>query len=208
MELLLASAAKPFAISALVLIGLIVIELVTMTIGNPMSMWFDTDGHHGGEHGSLFGVLDWLNAGRVPLMILIMLALGAFSLVGFVVVGVARVMLIPLPAFAASGIAIVLAIPVMRWSSRALSRIIPGDETYAVDEAEFIGRTGEVTMGPLDQGLPGRVKLRDSHGNWHFPRARAAKGHGPLAVGSIVLLVDRDGSAFLAVPAPEELIKS
>jgi hypothetical protein len=206
MTLLLAPEAQPFAISALILLGLIAIELISMVIGHPMSQWFDHSGHPEGDgHGSLFGALDWLNAGRVPLMILIMLALGAFALVGFVIVGVARMLFIPVPAIVSSAAALAVAVPVVRSTSRAISRIIPRDETYAVDDADFVGRTAEVTMGPLDDGLPGRVKLRDSHGNWHFPRARAAKGHGPMAVGSIVLLVDREGSAFLAVPAPDDL---
>ena len=42
-----------------------------------------------------------------------------------------------------------------------------------MENADLVGRTAEVTVGPLDDGLPGRVKLRDAHGNWHFPRARA-----------------------------------
>jgi membrane protein implicated in regulation of membrane protease activity len=209
MELLLAPAAKPFTIAALILLGLVVAEIGTMVVGNPMSQWFDHSGHPEGDgHGSLFGALDWLNAGRVPLMILIMLALGAFALIGFAMVGVTRMLFLPLPAIVASGIALVLTIPVLRTSSRALARIMPRDETYAVEEEDLVGRTAQVTVGPLDDGLPGRVKLRDSHGNWHFPRARAAKGHGPMAVGSTVLLVDREGSAFLAIPVPDELVKS
>jgi membrane protein implicated in regulation of membrane protease activity len=196
MELLLAPAAKPFTIAALILFGLVVAEIGTMVVGNPMSQWFDHSGHPEGDgHGSLFGALDWLNAGRVPL-------------IGFAVVGVARMLLLPLPAIVTSGIALVLTVPVLRTSSRALARIMPRDETYAVEEEDLVGRTAQVTVGPLDDGLPGRVKLRDSHGNWHFPRARAAKGHGPMAVGSTVLLVDREGSAFLAIPVPDELVKS
>ena len=207
MELLLAPAAKPFAIASLILCGLIAVEMISMIIGHPMSQWFDHSGHPEGDgHGSLFGALDWLNAGRVPLMILIMLALGAFALTGFIIVAAARMLLIPLPAIVSSAIALAVTVPVVRSTSRAISRIIPRDETYAVDEGDFIGRTAEVTVGPLDEGLPGRVKLRDAHGNWHFLRARAAKGQSPMAVGSTVLLVDREGSAFLAVPAPDDLL--
>lgn len=207
MTLLLAPEAQPFAIAALILCGLIAVELISMFIGNPMSQWFDHSGHPEGEgYSSLFGALDWLNAGRVPLMILIMLALGSFALTGFAITAVARGILFPLPAPVTSLLALAAALPTVRATSRWVSLIIPRDETYAVDESDFVGRTAEVTMGPLDQGLPGRVKLRDAHGNWHFPRARAAKGQAPMAVGSTVLLVDREGSAFLAVPAPDDLL--
>jgi YqiJ-like protein len=205
MDLLLAPEARPFAIATLILVGLIGVEMIALLIGASASHWFgkaaDT---HGDTHFGNF--LDWLNAGRVPLLVLIMLALGAFAAVGFALEAVARAVLIPLPAFVASVIAVAAAVPVVRSTSRAIAHIVPRDETYAVDPADFVGRTAEVTMGPLDDGLPGRVKLRDVHGNWHFPRARAAKGHGPMAVGATVLLVDREGTAFLAVPAPSDLL--
>jgi len=55
---------------------------------------------------------------------------------------------------------------------------------------------------PLDQGLPGRVRVKDQHGNWHVLRARAAKGEGPLGIGSSVLLVDHKANVFIAIPAP------
>lgn len=94
----------------------------------------------------------------------------------------------------------------VRASSRAVARIVPRDETYAVDLSEFVGRTAEVAIGPLDQGLPGRVRLKDAHGNWHSLRARAAKDQPPLAVGARVLLVDRAADIFIAVFAPDELL--
>lgn len=207
MDLLLAPEAQPFAIAGLIVLGLTVVELAGMLIGYPMSQWFDhAADSHGDGHGSTFGALDWLNAGRVPILILILLALGSFSLIGFALTAVARGIAVPFPAAIFSVLALAATLPTVRTTSRWVSRIIPRDETYAVDESEFVGRTAIVTMGPLDAGLPGRVKLQDAHGNWHFPRARAAKGHGPMSVGANVLLVDRDGSTFLAIPAPDDLL--
>jgi membrane protein implicated in regulation of membrane protease activity len=205
MELLLAPEARPFAVATLILVGLVGVEMIALLIGGSVSHWVDhsADAH---GHAHIEGALGWLNAGRVPLLVLIMLALGIFAAAGFALEAVARAMWIPLPALAASAIALLVAVPLVRIASRALARVMPRDETYAVDAADFVGRTAEVTMGPLDDGLPGRVKLRDAHGNWHFPRARAAKGHGPMAVGATVLLVDREGTAFLAVPAPNDLL--
>jgi hypothetical protein len=59
------------------------------------------------------------------------------------------------------------ACPAIRSTSRGIARIIPRDETYAVDEADFVGHVAEVSIGPLDQGLPGKVRLKDVFGNWH-----------------------------------------
>jgi len=207
MELLLAPETKPFAIAAVMLLGLIGVELVTMTIGVSLSHFIEKSFHfHHDDHGHAGGPLAWLNVGQVPLLILLIVLLGAFAAAGYVVQSVAHAVWAPLPSLVASMIALAAALLMVRAASRAVASIVPRDESYAVESADLIGRTAEVTIGPLDEGLPGRVKLKDAHGNWHFPRARAAKGHGGMAVGSTVLLVDREGGCFLAVLASDELI--
>src|SRR3982751_1533718 len=97
---------QPFAVAGLVLVGLCVVEAVSLVFGHSVSGMVDhaldldhPDIHihidHGGvpdlhadgdaSHGNFLGSLyDWLNAGRVPLLILLMAALGAFSVVGLV----------------------------------------------------------------------------------------------------------------------------
>jgi Protein of unknown function (DUF1449) len=75
-----------------------------------------------------------------------------------------------------------------------------------VDEADFVGHVGEVSIGPLDQGLPGRVRLKDVFGNWHTVSARAGPDVQALPVGASVLLVDRDAKGFIAISAPADLI--
>ena len=139
-------------------------------------------------------------------MILIILALGIFSIAGFLLQGIAHgaggALPVPIAALAALG----LSIPGIRVTSRGISRIIPRDETYAVNEADFVGHVAEVSIGPLDQGLPGRVRLKDVFGNWHSVAARASSGSAPLPVGARVLLVDRDNRTFIAISAPTDLI--
>jgi hypothetical protein len=161
----------------------------------------DSDSHNG-----IGGLFLWINAGRLPLLILIILALGIFSIAGFLLQGIAHgagaVLPVPIAALAALG----LSIPVIRATSRGIARIIPRDETYAVNEADFVGHVAEVSIGPLDQGLPGRVRLKDVFGNWHSVAARASSDSAPLPVGARVLLVDRDNRTFIAISAPTDLI--
>jgi membrane protein implicated in regulation of membrane protease activity len=208
MDLLLAPESRPFAVAALILIGLIGAESIAMLVGLSLSHWAHGPADHAAEHDGdshLANAFDWLNTGRVPLLVLIMLALGAFAILGFAIQAVARALLMPLPALAASALAIVVAVPVVRSASRVIARLVPRDETYAVTPEDLVGRTAEVTLGPLDDGIPGRVKLRDAYGNWHFPRARGAKGQPPMALGSTVLLVAWEKTAFIAIPAPSDL---
>lgn len=202
MELLLAPESRPFAVAAATLLGLVTVETVTLVFGAPLSHLvdkaIDTDGDG-------LVTLNWLNVGGVPLLVLVMLFLAAFSIAGFLIQQAASAMVAPLPAIAASAAALVVTIPSVRMSSRAIARIIPRDETYVVELADLVGLIADVTVGPLDQGLPGQVRAKDRHGNWHTLRARAAKDAEPLPAGSKVLLVDQSAGVFTAIPAPGDL---
>src|SRR5260221_13354254 len=137
---------------------------------------------------------------------LIILALGIFSIEGFLLQGIAHSVGTTVPVSIAALVAATGSIPVIRSTSRGLARIIPRDETYAVSDADFVGKVAEVAIGPLDQGLPGRVRLKDVFGNWHSVPARASPDSSSLPVGASVLLVDRDAKSFIAISAPEDLV--
>ena len=207
MSLLFAPECTPFAIAATMLVGLTAIEILALLLGFSISeMIGKPHAPHADGHEGVAGLLSWLNVGGVPILILILMVLGFFAMTGFVIQAVANAFWAPLPALVASIPAVIIAASMVRASSRAVARIVPRDETYAVDLSEFVGHTAEVAIGPLDQGLPGRVRLKDAHGNWHSLRARAAKDQPPLPVGARVLLVDRAADIFIAVFAPDELL--
>jgi membrane protein implicated in regulation of membrane protease activity len=217
MEALLSSSYQPFTVAGLIMGGLVLLEIVSLVAGFSLSHFVDQSldldayaGHHAdtGELGFLGGMIGWVNAGRVPFLIFIITWLAAFAAVGFALQTFVMSLVAPLPALVASLIAFCLAAPATRFTTRLVSFIVPRDETYAVSNDDLVGRVAEVTLGPLDQGPAGRVKVQDSHGNWHFLMAKAAEGHAPLPVGAQALLIDRQGSTFLVVLAPEELRKT
>ncbi|MEH3117612.1 MAG: DUF1449 family protein [Methylorubrum populi] len=149
--------------------------------------------------------MSWINLGRVPFLILLILALAAFALAGFVLQGLASALLAPLPAPVAVPLAGAATLPALRVSTKAIAGLIPRDESYVVTADDLIGATAEVTLGPLDQGLPGQVRALDRHGNAHFLRARAAPGAPPMESGTRVLIVDRADAVYVAVPAAPDL---
>jgi hypothetical protein len=208
-DILLAPDVRPFAIAAAIMVALGGIELLTTLVGFSISTLVgdgvaveaDAD-----SHDALGGMFLWINAGRLPLLILIILALGVFSIEGFLLQGIAHVVGAAVPVAIAALAAAAGSIPVIRTTSRGLSRIIPRDESYAVSDADFVGKVAVVSIGPLDQGLPGRVRLKDVFGNWHTVPARASPDSIALAVGASVLLVDRDAKSFIAISAPDDLI--
>jgi Protein of unknown function (DUF1449) len=206
-EVLLAPEVRPFAVAAAIMVALGGIEvlstLVGLSIGEIFGKDFELDAN---SHDALGGLYLWINAGRLPLLILIILALGLFSITGFLLHGIVHAAGLPLPAWIAAIVATAASLPLIRSTSRGIARIIPRDESYAVNDADFVGHVGEVAIGPLDQGLPGRVRLKDVFGNWHTVPARASPDSNALPVGASVLLVDRDARCFIAISAPAELV--
>jgi membrane protein implicated in regulation of membrane protease activity len=206
-DILLAPDVRPFAVAAAIMVSLGGIELLTMIVGFSISELVGHDFALDSEtHSTIGGLFLWINAGRLPLLILLILALGIFSIAGFLLQAIAHDVGATLPVSIAAVAAAGLSLPAIRVTSRAVARIIPRDETYAVNEADFVGHVAEVAIGPLDQGLPGRVRLKDVFGNWHSVAARASPDSAPLPVGARVLLVDRDTRSFIAISAPTDLI--
>ena len=205
-DILLAPDVRPFAVAAAIMLALGGIELLATLVGFSLSHIGKDIGVETDSDSGLGGLFLWINAGRLPLLILIILALGVFSIAGFFLQGLAHGVGISVPASIAALAAAAGSIPVIRVASRGIARVIPRDETYAVEEADFIGHVAEVSIGPLDQGLPGRVRLKDVFGNWHSLVARASPESTPLPVGASVLLVDRDAKSFIAISAPADLI--
>lgn len=209
MSALTAPGLYPFTIAALILVGLVVFEIVSTLVGLSFTSLLGLghpDGHGDGvgDHGPLDAWMSWLNKGGVPLLILIMIGLASFAICGFAIQGVAQAVVAPLPTLVASVCAIVLALPVTRALTRWTARILPREETAAISQADLIGLTGTVALGPLDQGKPGQVRVKDRYGNIHVVRAKAAPGH-TIPQGAFVLLVDGSKGLFETIPAPKEL---
>jgi hypothetical protein len=206
-DILLAPDVRPFATAAAFMVALGVIELLTTLVGFSFGELVGKDVTlEGDSHNILGGAFLWLNSGRLPLLILLVLALGVFSIEGFLLQGIAHTFGMTVPVSIAALIAVAGSIPVIRTTSRSIARIIPRDETYAISDADFVGKVAVVAIGPLDQGLPGRVRLKDVFGNWHSVPARADASSAALPVGASVLLVDRDAKSFIAISAPADLI--
>ena len=77
MDAFLSPGYQPFTIAGLVMVGLVVIETVSLVAGLSLSHALDHsfpidayDGHHAdlNETGFLGGVFGWVNAGRVPVL--------------------------------------------------------------------------------------------------------------------------------------------
>ncbi|MCZ7465358.1 YqiJ family protein [Agrobacterium sp. O3.4] len=212
MEGIVQPGTAPFWIALLTVAGLGIVELVSVLVGVSASgLLDDSFSYHAPgdtEAGLLGSWMSWLNAGGVPLLVLAVILLSVFAVTGFFIQGVASTVLLgPLPLPLAMTGAVAAAIPATRSLSLAVAKVIPRDETNALEQADFLGLTGVVTIGPLDQGKPGTVRVKDRHDNIHFLRAQAASGH-TIDTGAQVLIVDGADGLFQAIPAPPDLKNS
>jgi len=156
-EILLAPDVRPFAIAAAIMVALGGIELVSMLVGLSIGELVGHDlGVDADSHNALGGLFLWINAGRLPLLILIVLVLGVFSIEGFLLQGFAHAIGAAVPVSIAALAAGAGSIPVIRAASRGIARIIPRDETYAVLDAvdtkyvKFGPDIGQLTKGGSD----------------------------------------------------------
>jgi hypothetical protein len=110
MATLLSSGYQPFVIAGLLMAGLVLIETLSLILGFSLSLLldhgFDVDGPVGPDAGptgaGLFGsALGWLNAGRVPVLVLLIAWLAAFAAVGFFIQTLSGRLFVPLPTLVA-----------------------------------------------------------------------------------------------------------
>src|ERR1700723_575938 len=91
-DILLAPDVRPFAVAAAIMATLGGIEGLTMIVGFSISQLGSTDFAIEGEHdGVIGGLFLWINAGRLPPLILILLVLGVFAIEGFCLEGIAHI---------------------------------------------------------------------------------------------------------------------
>jgi membrane protein implicated in regulation of membrane protease activity len=184
----------PFLIALFVLGGLVIFEVVGALLGfSSLAEPADADGDAEGSP------IDWLNRGRVPLSVLLMLLAGLFSAAGFAIQAVASALAAPLPVLPAAAIAAGIAVTATGEASRIVGKLLPREESYVAHADDLIGRTGVVTLGPLGGEHVGRVRVSDAQGNVHFPLVRPLSLEESIPEGEEATLVSRQGRVFFVV---------
>ena len=220
---------RPFLITALILAGLVVVEMLSMLAGASASHSVDhmlgidahpvipehgLDGGHGLHHadpsdgdlhadrtGPVAEAFGWINVGRIPLLMLLMAGLAAFSVAGILIEAASRGLGVGVLSWLSIPAAVVVTVPAMRLVSRSIAWVIPKDQSFAIESEDLIGRTGEVTVGPVRAGVVARIKVQDRYGNWHFPRVVPFEPSAEISTGTQVLVVSRIGTELTVTPA-------
>ncbi len=212
MEFLAAAYNLPFTVALALMLGIALLEGVAMLLGAGLSDLIDQllptglaiDANLEGA-GVLTRLLGWLQFGRVPALMLLVIFLTAFGCIGLGVQTLAGRLAAPLPATLAALPALLLALPLTRASGSLLALVMPRDESQAVSATSFIGRVAVITLGSASHGHPAEARLKDQFGQSHYVMVEPDDHEGRFAQGEQVLLVSQEGACFRAIPAEGEV---
>lgn len=141
-------------------------------------------------------LLEWLYVGRVPLMMLFVMALAVFGAVGWVLQNMYYSLVGSLMnVYVAVILAMMLSLPVLRVCAAGWYKIMPKDESSAVNEDSLIGRVGVVVLGVASATQAAQIRVKDSQGQQHYIMA-LADGGSDLPQGTAVLIVSRQGHLY------------
>jgi hypothetical protein len=175
---------------------------VAGTVDSHMDSGLSQDGHIGMMHS----LLNWLEIGKLPLLVTMNIFFAAFSITGFLLQGVT--MLITqghaLPPWLAGIIAFAVALPALKLGNKLFSKIWPQDETSAVKQEEFIGCHGVVATGLATCERAAEVKFIGPRGDIHYFMAFAIREDLPQ--GTPIVLVAKHPeklSHFIAMRNPD-----
>ncbi len=204
--LLIAPESWPFTVALVVLLALAFIEGMGLLVGLDFSSWLDHMLPEGTADATAISDawLGWLHLGKLPLLVILMLALTWFAIVGFTINAIVSALLGAYPpAFLAAIAAAICALPLVRASGGALARIMPRDETSAVTLDSLVGRVAIVVSGTARAGYPAEARVTNAHGQTHYVRVEPDDAQVTFSSGASVLLVKQiSGTRFQAIANP------
>lgn len=188
----------PF-VAALVLM-LLIGAAEAVGLGGGLAMGEGLDGLDGDVNVETPSLLSWINVGRLPLLMLIVVFLFAFGLSGLIGQQlVAAVLGQPAPWFLAVPAAFAVALPVTRVFGRGVARIMPRDETTAVSRDTLVGRVAVIVTGSASHANAAQARVRDQHGQVHYVMVEPDNTADVFDQGSSVLLVRHAGAKYFAI---------
>lgn len=169
-------------------------------LGGGLAMGEGLDGLDGDVNVETPSLLSWINVGRLPLLMLIVVFLFAFGLSGLIGQQVvAAVLGQPAPWFLAVPAAFAVALPVTRVFGRGVARIMPRDETTAVSRDTLVGRVAVIVTGSASHANAAQARVRDQHGQVHYVMVEPDNTADVFDQGSSVLLVRHAGAKYFAI---------
>lgn len=207
----LAPESWPFVVAVMLLGAIAVSEGLALLVGFSLFGWLDNlipdFDHDLGGPADLW--LAWLQVGRVPLLVVLVILLTAFATIGFAANALTYGVLGHyLPVYLSSLLAFLGALPVVRSMATKFARLIPRDESSAVSLDSLIGQIAVVINGTARADYPAQARVISEHGQTFYVHVEPEAENEQFNAGESVLLVKQiSGARFKAIanPSPDLL---
>ncbi|WP_114521323.1 YqiJ family protein [Altererythrobacter sp. ZODW24] len=206
---LLADHNIPFAVALAIMALLAVAQLFGLSdFGGDAEIDLDADIDGDLDAGGFAdGLASLIGLGRVPFTIWLAAFLFLFAGLGVGIQQLADGLTgAPFAAWAAAAISGIVTLPVTGLVTRPLEKLIPRDETSAVNVDSLLGRRATISIGTAAHGSPARAQVLDRHGRTHQVMVEPDDAAAVIPADEIVLLVRREGETFYAIEvSPRQL---
>jgi|GEM_PF-45328 len=200
-----------FSLSILIMLGLGLLELIGLVFGGNFSGWFDDlfdiDADAlSGTGGIAHGVFSWLQLGRIPFLVWLVIFLTSFGVSGLALQWLTQSFFaVPLLMPVAAVLALIAAILSTRVVGGLFARIFPKEESSAVSRDSLIGSVAFITgTNQAKAGLASEARVKDAHGRTHYVMVEPEEPFEFLSGKSEVVLMRRKGARFMAIPIPQD----
>lgn len=170
-----------FSVSICLMLLFGILELILLLLGGGSQRFLEqllpddfTSAQHAeigiGANQSLFSyVLDWLYLGRVPLFVWLIIFLTIYALTGFILQSIFYHFTTHFfSAWIIAPACLFISMPFLRYNIMIMNKIFPQDETKALYNEEFIGRTAVIILGEAKVNSPAQAKVKDQFGQMHY----------------------------------------
>ncbi|MEM9786939.1 MAG: YqiJ family protein [Pseudomonadota bacterium] len=221
-EAFLAPQAYPFSIALCVVLGLFILEIISLILGGSIMAIgsdapdvdldidadFDIDIDADADldieadvdaGAAPAGLLGWLGIGEVPVLIWLVSFLTIFGLTGLVILNTGAALTgLTIPLATSVPLATAVAIYCARFIARVVATIMPKTESTAMRARFLGGHHGTITQGTAKRGSPAEAKIKDRHGNTHYLRVEPLEDDVEIPQGADVHVIrKRDGMFFV-----------
>jgi len=193
----------PFGIGFALIVGVALLEGIGMLLSLSPSNLLDNLVPEVHGHDGLDRVLGWLHLGKVPALVLLLLFLTGYTVFGYGLQMVSRMLLGSyLPAWLAGLLAVPPGMATVRGLGALVASIIPRDETSSVSEQSLLGRVGVIVGGVAKRGLAAQARVKDGHGRSHYLMVEPDLDGDVLDEGTQVLIVRKAGAFYRCIANP------
>ncbi len=201
-----------FFIAIVTILIMAVVESISMLLGVSVSealdnLLPDVEVEADIEANISVPILDWLNFGKIPFLILIILFLTIFGLNGFIVQGfIFKVFNNVLPGVIAIIIAIFPTLIIVHFLGNLLAKLIPQVDTTAVKLSSLKGQIAEINIGTATFDNPAEAKVKDVYGKVHYVRVIPGDKSEKFVQGEKIVLVIFENGVFQAEKVDLDLL--